>query len=207
MTEAPLHLFEAFGVELEYMIVDADSLVVRPITDVVMHEVAGEYLSEVELGEISWSNELALHVIELKTTEPAANRSSRWPRSFSSTSSRSTHLLRPLGARLMPTAMHPWMDPDDEMKLWPHEYNAVYAAYQPHLRLPRPRLGQPAKRAPQSAVCRRRRVRPAARGDSLLLPILPALAASSPVVDGRLTGMLDNRLDVYRTNCAAGFRR
>jgi gamma-glutamyl:cysteine ligase YbdK (ATP-grasp superfamily) len=31
---------------------------------------------------------------------------------------------------------------------------------------------------------------------------MPALAASSPVVDGRLTGQLDSRLDVYRTNTA-----
>jgi hypothetical protein len=34
----------------------------------------------------------------------------------------------------------------------------------------------------------------------LVLPILPALAASSPVMDGRVTGVLDNRLEVYRTN-------
>jgi gamma-glutamyl:cysteine ligase YbdK (ATP-grasp superfamily) len=36
----------------------------------------------------------------------------------------------------------------------------------------------------------------------LLLPLLPALAASSPIMDGRGTGLHDNRLDVYRTNCA-----
>ncbi|MGE3317369.1 MAG: glutamate-cysteine ligase family protein, partial [Planctomycetaceae bacterium] len=34
----------------------------------------------------------------------------------------------------------------------------------------------------------------------LLLPILPALAASSPLCDERLTGLLDTRLDVYRSN-------
>ena len=36
----------------------------------------------------------------------------------------------------------------------------------------------------------------------LVLPILPALAASSPIMEGRPTGMLDTRLEVYRTNCA-----
>jgi len=35
-----------------------------------------------------------------------------------------------------------------------------------------------------------------------LLPILPGLAASSPIVDGERNGILDNRLVVYRTNCA-----
>ncbi len=34
----------------------------------------------------------------------------------------------------------------------------------------------------------------------LLMPLLPAIAASSPVVDRRLTGLADNRLEVYRTN-------
>ena len=33
-----------------------------------------------------------------------------------------------------------------------------------------------------------------------MLPILPALAASSPLVEGRLTGLLDNRMEFYRTN-------
>ena len=35
-----------------------------------------------------------------------------------------------------------------------------------------------------------------------LLPILPGLAASSPIVDGERNGILDNRLVVYRSNCA-----
>jgi glutamate---cysteine ligase / carboxylate-amine ligase len=33
------------------------------------------------------------------------------------------------------------------------------------------------------------------------LPILPALAASTPIVDGRPSGLMDTRLDVYRQNC------
>src|SRR5690606_31413649 len=36
----------------------------------------------------------------------------------------------------------------------------------------------------------------------VLLPILPGLAASSPAVDGLLTGIADNRLVAYRGNCA-----
>src|SRR5262249_995233 len=34
----------------------------------------------------------------------------------------------------------------------------------------------------------------------IVLPILPALTASSPVIDGLLSGVLDNRLEVYRVN-------
>ncbi len=66
----PFHLFQAFGVELEYMIVDAKSLDVRPITDRVLQAVAGEITSDFVDGEITWSNELTAHVIEVKTTDP-----------------------------------------------------------------------------------------------------------------------------------------
>ena len=97
MTDKPIHLFEAFGVELEYMIVDTESLSVKPLTDRVLFEVAGEYLSEVELGEIAWSNELALHVIELKTNGPADSLSPL-ASLFQDHVGRINALLQPLGA-------------------------------------------------------------------------------------------------------------
>ena len=72
-TDVRVALFEAFGVELEYMIVDAETLDVRPIADELMRDATGggEYVGEVEAGDISWSNELVAHVVELKTTDPA----------------------------------------------------------------------------------------------------------------------------------------
>lgn len=197
--EAAFHLFEVFGVELEYMIVDAESLDVRPVTDRVLYEVAGEFVSEFELGEIAWSNELALHVIELKTNGPARSLDGLAD-AFQSQVSRINTLLQPWGACLMPTAMHPWMNPDNELKLWPHEYNPIYEAYNRifdcrghgwanlqsvHLNLP---FANDAEFGRLHAAIR------------LLLPILPALAASSPVIDGKLSGLADNRLDVYRGN-------
>src|SRR5690606_12908976 len=36
----------------------------------------------------------------------------------------------------------------------------------------------------------------------LVLPLLPGLAASSPLVENRRTGSMDNRLEFYRHNCA-----
>ncbi len=64
-------LFSVYGIEVEYMIIDKDSFDVLPITDKLIYQVANEYLNEIEQGEIAWSNELALHVIELKTNGPA----------------------------------------------------------------------------------------------------------------------------------------
>lgn len=193
------HLFEVYGVELEYMIVDAGSLDVRPITDSVLHAVAGEYLSEIEMGDISWSNELALHVIELKTNGPAGSLGGLFEK-FQAHVGQINDLLRPLNAKLMPTAMHPWMDPLRELQLWPHEYNPVYEAYNRifdcrghgwanlqsvHLNLP---FADDEEFGKLHAAIR------------LLLPMMPALAASSPVLERRRTGVQDNRLEVYRNN-------
>src|SRR5690606_20826997 len=98
-----LHLFEGFGVELEYMIVDRETLCVAPMADELIRRVAGAYLSEVERGELSWSNELALHVVELKTNGPAA---SLVPLAelFQDHVRQVDEALAPLGARLLPTA-------------------------------------------------------------------------------------------------------
>ena len=161
-----LHLFEGFGVELEYMIVDRETLAVRPIADRLLAAVSasGEPDAEVELGPISWSNELAPHVIELKTTAPAPSLAGLAER-FQEHVRRIDALLGPLGARLMPTAMHPLMDPDRETVLWPHGSRPGLRRLRPHLRLPGPRLVEPPEHAPQPALRRRRGVRPAPRGD------------------------------------------
>lgn len=197
--QSPLHLFAGFGIELEYMIVDAETLDVLPVADRVLHAVAGDYVAEVEMGAIAWSNELVLHVIELKTNGPAPALDPL-PAAFGAQIAHINRLLAPLGGCLLPTAMHPWMDPHGEMRLWPHEYSPVYEAFNRifncqghgwanlqsvHLNLP---FANDAEFARLHAAIR------------LLLPIMPALAASSPVVEGRCTGFLDSRMKVYRTN-------
>lgn len=200
----PYHLFQAFGVELEYMIVDQRTLDVAPITDQLLHAVASDaaepYPTEVErANDISWSNELALHVVELKTTEPAASFR-ELPLRFNHSISEINGLLNRHGARLCPSAMHPWMDPFREMKLWPHSYSPVYNTFNQifdcrghgwanlqsvHLNLP---FADDAEFAKLHAAIR------------LILPILPAICASSPMMDRKLTGLMDNRLDVYQGN-------
>jgi glutamate---cysteine ligase / carboxylate-amine ligase len=198
-TRTSIALFQAFGVELEYMIVDADTLDVRPITDQLLFDAAGDYVSDFESGDISWSNELVLHVVELKTTDPAAELAPL-SRSFQREVERINRMLEPHGAMLMPSAMHPWMNPDLEMRLWPHDDRTIYETFHRifncgghgwanlqsvHLNLPF--AGDDQFGRLHTAI-------------RLLLPILPALAAASPLVEGRLTGTLDNRLDYYRSN-------
>src|SRR6476620_9963698 len=68
-----LHLFQGYGIELEYMLVDKTTLQVKPITDELLKQVLGSYGSDYENGIVTWSSELVLHVVELKSTKPESN--------------------------------------------------------------------------------------------------------------------------------------
>jgi len=93
------------------------------------------------------------------------------------------------------------MDPHAETKLWPHGDRAIYAAFDrifdcrghgwsnlqsTHLNLPFANEGE--------FVRLHRALR-------VVLPLVPALAASSPFLEGRTGGLLDHRLAAYRENC------
>ncbi len=194
-----LGLFEGFGIELEYMIVDAETFDVRPIADRALVE-NGEIVSELERGPIAWSNELVSHVIELKTNGPAATLDGL-DALFQASVVDLDAVLALHGARLLPTAMHPWMNPLTDTVLWPHDYSDVYEAFDRifgckghgwsnlqsmHINLPY--RGDDELRRLHDAI-------------RIVLPLLPALAASSPFVEGAPTALLDNRLEHYRNNC------
>lgn len=198
------HLFAATGLELEYMIVDRRSLSVRPISDHLLAAVNGGVIaSEVDRGLLSWSNELVLHVIEIKTTAPVATVDEQVLTALEGDLREMNRLLAEHDARLLPTAMHPLMDPRQETVLWPHDFSPVYQAYdrifgcQGHgwsnlqsLHLNYPFQGDEEFGRLHAAI-------------RLILPLLPALAASSPMVEGRWTPSLDNRLEFYRSNSRA----
>ena len=89
----------------------------------------------------------------------------------------------------MPTGMHPWMDPAREFELWPHGDREIYAAFDRifdcrghgwanlqsmHLNLP---FADDDEFGRLHAAIR------------ALLPLLPALAASSPFADGHARGL------------------
>ena len=198
-----LHLFDAFGIEMEYMLVDRDTLDVRPVADSVLAILnSGVTAGDYERGPITWSNELALHVLELKTTRPTEKLRSA-PSQFETAIREIAPVLDRLNVRLLPTAMHPWMNPSRETVLWPHENFEIYQTYDRifgcrshgwanvqsvHLNLP---FSGDDEFAKLHAAVR------------LVLPILPGLAASSPIIDGSYSGWLDTRMNYYAQHCAA----
>ncbi len=196
-----IHLFQGYGVELEYMIVDRHTLQVKPIADELLKHELGEFGSDFENGIVTWSNELVLHVIELKSTRPESNLNAL-EKGFAENVTRINAILSKWNAMLLPTAAHPFVDPEKETMLWPHDNNEVYTVYNSifnckghgwsnlqstHINLP---FYDDEEFAKLHAAVR------------LILPIIPALCASSPIIDGTITGIQDTRLTYYRTNQA-----
>ena len=195
-----LHLFEAFGIELELMIVRADDLDVYPISDRVLRAAGDDRLEgEVERVETAWSNELVLHVVELKTKGPRASLDGL-AGAFHADVVAIDEILAPLGGRLLGTGMHPWMRPLHEARLWPHGTHEVYRAYDRAFGCRGhgfSNLQSVHVNLPFSGDAEFGRLHAAIR---LVLPLLPAIAAGSPIVEGEITGALDSRLSVYRRN-------
>jgi len=196
-----LGLFAAYGIELEYMIVARRTLAVQPSADRLLAAFTGGEPTDASDGPVGLSNELALHVIELKTDGPTPGLAG-WAQHFEGTLQRAEERLADLGARLMPGAMHPTMDPRRETVLWPHENAEIYTAY--HRIFDCHRHGWANLQSchinlPFDGDREFERLHAAIR---TLLPLMPALAASSPVVEGAVNGILDNRLHVYCTHQA-----
>ena len=94
------------------------------------------------------------------------------------------------------------MDPASELQLWDQDDREIYETFDRifsckghgwanlqsmHLNLP---FSDDAQFGRLHAAIR------------FLLPVMPGLTASSPLMDGRLSGLSDTRLAVYRKNCA-----
>ncbi|KTC77873.1 carboxylate-amine ligase [Legionella brunensis] len=192
-------IFSVLGIEIEYMLVDCHNLNVQPQSDLVLQTLAGELINEVKLDDIAVSNELVMHVLELKNNGPKPP-DAPIAKQFQQTIEQLQPLLAAHNLQLLPTGAHPWMNPLKETKRWPHGNRDIYHQFDAifncqghgwanlqsmHVNLPF---------ANDEEFCQ---LHNAIR---LLLPLLPALAASTPFLDGKKTGMKDSRLYFYGKN-------
>lgn len=191
--------FEVVGVEVEYPTVDADDLSPRSLVEPLFRRLAGRPTSEVECGAATFSNELADHVFEAKTARPEKSLIRAEKALHSGIAVASKTLRAEFGARLLPTGMHPLMNPATG-RTWSRSGRRIYETYAKlfdlgghgwmnvqscHLNFP---FGSERETVAMhnAMVC--------------LLPYLPALTASSPVYEGKLGPHVDNRLTFYRHN-------
>ncbi len=192
-------IFSVLGIEIEYMLVNKDTLEVQPKSDLILKALAGQQVNEFVLGDIAASNELVMHVLELKNNgpkpphHPVANQ-------FQKAILDLQPVLLQHDLQLLPTGAHPWMNPLRETKRWPHGNETIYQQYntifdcQGHgwANLQSMHVNLPFQNDSEFSLLH--------NSVRMLLPLLPALAASTPILDGVKTGLLDSRLSFYSNN-------
>ncbi len=194
-----LALFAGFGIELEYALVNTKTLEVQALAGALLEKLAGEPANDVDLGKVGVSNELVAHQIELKNEVPVSRLESL-VESFSFGVQKLNDTLAFWGAQLMPGGMHPWMDPSREVRLWQGDYHEVYACYDRLFNAHSHGLGNVQSAHLNVSFSQESEFVALHSAARLLLPLLPALAASSPFSEGKVSPYWDTRLYHYSRN-------
>jgi carboxylate-amine ligase len=194
----PLRAFGGYGIELEYAIVDAISLDPRPLAPKLLRALDSGHAKSLAGTAIDWSNELVQHVVEMKNVHPAPSLTVLEP-AFRAGIECARRCASRFGAVLMPTAMHPWMN-SRKSEMWTDQGTDIYRAFDRIFDCRRhgwANLQSMHINLPFAGDAEFARLHAAVRA---VLPLIPALAASSPIADAKRAPFLDYRLEVYRTN-------
>ena len=189
---------EVLGPEHEFSIVD-EQLKVLPVVDKLIKDFHGRIVNSVEMPEFTFGKELQLHVMELKPNAPFKS-----PQVFEETMQRAVLTLtdyaeRKYSAHLLGTGMHPLLRLEDT-GIWPHRHRQIYQAMSQIFNLKQHgwlniqsfQLNLPYSNE-KDAVALNNVL-------AVLCAYLPAIAASSPIYEGRIGDNIDNRLFFYMTN-------
>lgn len=196
---AKYKLLEVFGIELEYMVVDKDSLNVLPITDQLFQKVSGSTTNDISGERVDWSNELVLHVVEFKNKKPEPKILPLISH-FQNEVKRANTYLQSFNAILLPGAVHPWMSPDLETKLWPHENKIIYKTYDRVFGCKGHGWSNLQSLHINISFANDQEFEKLHAAIRFILPLIPALSSSSPIIDGSKTEYSSNRLKFYLQN-------
>ncbi len=192
-------IFKAYGIELEYMVVDKKTLAIKAIVPELFEKISGKRVNEIVHSKITWSNELVCHVIELKNDDPVADLKSLDPE-FQKEIKLINEELIAFDAVLLPTAMHPWMNPNLETRLWPHENNKIYEAYDRIFSCKGHGWSNLQSMHVNLSFANDLEFEKLHAAVRLILPLIPVLSSSSPVFENRKGEHLSSRLGFYLAN-------
>lgn len=165
----------------------------------MLRDFHGRVVNSVEMPCFTFGKELQLHVVEVKPNKPFSS-----PVEFEETMQQSVATLQDLvnrkyRARLLGTGMHPLLKLD-ETGVWPHRHRQIYEAYGKVFNLKRHgwlniqsyQLNLPYSDEKSGVILHNLLAN--------ICPYLPAIAASSPIYEGKLEKYVDNRLSFYKEN-------
>ena len=151
-----------------------------------------------ELASFTFGKEMQLHVMEIKANAPFKS-----PQEFEATMqdavSTLNQIVRKHGALLLGTGMHPLLKLTDTA-IWPHYHKKIYNEYSKIFNLNQHgwlniqsfHLNLPYQKETDGIQIHNLLVN--------LCAYLPAIAASSPIYEGKTGSDVDNRLQFYKMN-------
>jgi len=188
---------EVIGPEHEFSLVDQD-LKVMPAADKIIKDYCGKIVNSVELPSFTFGKEMQLHVLEVKANSPFKS-----PTQFEETMQKAVSTLSQIvlnyGASLLGTGMHPLVKLKDTA-VWPHYHRKIYQEYakifdlNQHgwLNIQSFHLNLPYQKEASGILMHNLLAN--------LCAYLPAVAASSPIYEGKNGSDVDNRLQFYKIN-------
>lgn len=189
---------EVLGPEHEFSLVD-EELKALPIVDKVIKDFRGRIVNFVELPHFTFGKELQTHVMEIKPNAPFKS-----PEIFERTMQEAVltiidFLESKYKASLLGTGMHPLLRLD-EANVWGHRHRQIYQAYSKVFSLQRHgwlniqsfQLNIPYFDE-KAAIQMHNRL-------AEICAYLPAISASSPIYEGKIGDLVDNRLRFYIQN-------
>jgi gamma-glutamyl:cysteine ligase YbdK (ATP-grasp superfamily) len=188
---------EVLGPEHELALVNPD-LKPLPISDKIIKAYCGKTINFIELPKFTFGKELQLHVMEIKANQPF-----KAPSEFEETMQNAVSTLSGIalkhGANLLGTGMHPLLRLQDT-GVWPHYHKKIYQAYGKSFNLNQHgwlniqsfHLNLPYQTQADAIQIHNQLTN--------LCAYLPAVAASSPIYEGKVGKDTDNRLQFYKIN-------
>lgn len=184
------------GTEHEYSINDME-FNPRPVSDQIIKKICGRIESEILFGDVKLSKELQKTVLEFIPKKPGHNLAPLEEHLYNGIR-KFSHIFQGK-YQLLGLGMHPTLTLD-QTAVWDYDEGDYYEMYdrlfniRQHgwLNIQALQINLSYTHE-QDLVALYNRIR-------VFLPYLVAVTASSPMVEGRLTGMMDNRLIYYREN-------
>lgn len=179
------------------MTVKSNTLQIVPFAPIAIGGSVDATIADNVLGDITWSNEITNHTVEIKFTKPESDiwkKESVLQKNIENVNEK----LKLYSACLLPTGIHPFMDPKNEGALWQGEGYEIYKRYSElfdcnqhgwknvqSIHINEPFDSNKSFGTLHAAI-------------RVLVPILPALAASSPIIEGAKSPYADARLFAYK---------